>query len=167
MSELSEDKTKRKIIERLLAYPWVYQVTVFFEDYDHSQELPQVMPEIRTKLRRAFPNDPIFSRTALKYHSATKERIAYETFYCLRRIPEVKKCLRSWMKGGEVRSRPISSEKRLSSARSIRKERPHNLKGYFGKSKVNRIRLLNEAKLPAPDPRLYEAFLEGVTHPEF
>lgn len=161
MSESSEEKTKRKIIERLLVYPWVYQITVFFEDYDHSQELPEVMPEIRTKLRKAFPNDPFFARTALRYHSATKETIAYESYYCLRPLPEARKSLEAWMKGGRVRARPISPEKRLRSAFSIKTGKPHDLKGYFQRGKVNRHRFLSEGKLPAPDLHLFEFFLES------
>ncbi len=159
MSESSEEKTKRKLIEKLLVYPWVYQVTLFFEDYDHSQELPEVLPKLRTKIRKAFPNDPIFARTALKYHSATRTRIAYETYYCLKPIPELKRNIEKWMSTDRVRSRTISPEKRLQSAKSMRKGISHDLKGYFHLDKVNRHRLLNRKKLPAPNFVLHDLFL--------
>lgn len=170
MSENAEEKAKRDIAWRLLAYPWVYQTTLFYPDPDSSQDLIEDMLIIRRKIRRKFPEDAFFLRIGIKHHKSTNETIAYETIYSLRPIPELKPLIREWMENRiNVKRGRISYFRRLWIARTLKRKEQglHDLSGYFGRKKVNRVRFLNEAKLPAPDVRLYDAHLTGEMHPVF
>lgn len=168
MSENAEGKAKRDIIWKLLVYPWVYQTSIYYQDADDSLDLIGEMPTIRAKIRRAFPEDALFLKVGLRYDRERDETTAFETIFSLRPLPELKGLIKGWMnKKTKVQSRKISYGKRLSSARAIKRGRLHDLNTYFGKDKVNRICFLNRRYLPVPDLRLYEAFLEGATHPAF
>lgn len=170
MSENAEEKGKRDLAWKLLAYPWMYQTTIFYQDPDDSLDLLDEMLVIRRKIRRKFPEDAFFLRIGTKHHKSTNETIAYETIYSLRPMPELKPLIREWMSDKtNVKRGRISYLRRLWIARYLkRKEKElHDLSGYFGRSKVNRIRFLSKAKLPTPDKRLYDALLAGNMRPEF
>lgn len=158
MTESSEDKTKRRYIRQLLTYPWAYQTSLFYPSEQESLALIDDLSSIKAKLRRKYPDQPFLLRLALKHHPApASETIAWLSVLTLSEIPTLKQFLRG-PDNHRVLRRGIAPDKRLRSAISIHTQRPHRLKEFFGRDKVNRYALLNEKHLPEPDESLMLEF---------
>lgn len=161
MSESPEDRAKRVYVSRLLKYPWDYQTSVFF-DLDNSHTLPAEMARVRPNLRRRFRSHPFLLRVSLKNHGRGKT-IAWVSILTIGQPDNVESWLMRWFTSDvNVRERPIGAAKRLSMARAIWQQKPHNLRAFFGGAKVNRYDWLNKSALPEASEEAYQRFLAGT-----
>ncbi|MBD2838291.1 hypothetical protein ID144_14680 [Pseudomonas sp. JM0905a] len=145
MTETSEDKTKRKYVDRLLAGIWTHQYSVFYKDIDDSIHLIEDAAKFRQGLGRKFPDQPFLIRLALKAEGRTTQ--AWLSVLTTQKTPElIEWAERKFSKPVNVIKRPYSQAKAEKSAGSIRKHKPHDLNYFFGKEKVNRYGLINEER---------------------
>ncbi|WP_342243231.1 hypothetical protein [Pseudomonas sp. OTU5201] len=143
MSESSEDKTKRKYVDQLLAGIWTYQYSVFYQNPDDSHQLIEDAASFKQGLSRKFPNQPFLIRVSLKGTGKSKQ--AWLSVLTTQKSPE----LIDWAEQKfsvpvNVIFRRYSQAKAEQTAEAILKFRPHDLKHFFGKEKVNRYALINK-----------------------
>lgn len=164
MSEASEEKTKRKYVRELLAYPWALQTSVFFEPENTCELLPE-LARVKQLLRKAYPDTPFLLRVA-KYNQGRGRNIGWVSILTLKQLVGLDDKLSKWIRVAvNVRHRHISNEKRLKTSRTILKQRPHDLQKLFGlkpEQKVNRYSMLNRGRLPEPEETLFGELKESL-----
>lgn len=164
MSEDSEDKTKRKYVRELLAYPWTHQTSIFFEPENTCELLPE-MARVKQLLRKAYPDTPFLLRVA-KYNQGRGRNIGWVSILTIKKLDELEEKLSKWVRVDvNVRNRAISSEKRLKTAQTILKQRPHDLQKLFGltpEHKINRYSILNRDSLPEAGDALFSELKEDL-----
>ncbi|MFR0692158.1 hypothetical protein ACLUTX_22365 [Enterobacterales bacterium AE_CKDN230030158-1A_HGKHYDSX7] len=143
MTETSEEKTKRKYVDQLMAGVWTYQYSIFYQNPDESLRLIDDAASFRQGLGRRLPNQPFLIRVSLKGTGISKQ--AWLSVLTTQKSPE----LIDWAEQKfslpvNVIFRRYSQAKAEQTARAILKFRPHDLKHFFGKEKVNRYALINK-----------------------
>lgn len=152
MTESAEDRSKRKFCEYLRSYPWVKQISIFYEDTDVAIEQALTDgPKLRKALARAFPESVFLWRLALK-NLKGRGVTPYWTAFATKdfRTADLSSIV-DRVAGCSVKVRRIQEGKLASYERAVLKQRPHDLKAIFGNKKINRISLVNKDAVPVLD----------------
>ena len=143
MTETAEQRTKRRFIEYLDMTEWEYQYSFFYQCAMDAREFALVdAAKLKEKLRRtrSLQSQPFLYRLCL-YKSN-----AFHTVFTTKKVDQILlKSLVEKVAKVEIRimGREITSWKIEKYKRAVSKQRPHDLKGFFGDKKINRIALLN------------------------
>lgn len=147
MSETAEQRSKRRFNEYLDLKIWTHQYSFFYQCSEDARACAlSDSAKFKEKLRRtkALKSQPFLYRLCLyrgnAFHTIfTNEAIEVgllETIICKASGAEFK-----------VVGREIPEWKIKKYRCSVSKNPPHNLKGFFGDKKINRIALLNAKKI--------------------
>lgn len=154
MSEASQDKTKRRYLAVLRGYQWTYQHSVFYDDPEESYALLGHMVRFKQLLRRRCPDQPFLVRIqTLKKGSAPHQ--AYLTIFTTKKVEDLWEVANKvFPVAMNVLGKRLSIEKLDQIARSIEKQKPHDLSKLFNKSGINRWSVLNKHLLVAHDAEM-------------
>ena len=159
MSESSEDKSKRTFIKYIENNKWEHQYSVFFNNYADSLNIIENMKKVKRSLKREFSTVAILYRVCLKncrtelledVEDGSSRVTPYFTFFTSEKISFTKVCnsIENTVEiSVKVKSQVLTAEKIKSYVLAVVKQKPHDLKKYLGKDKVNRIGLINRVKL--------------------
>ncbi|MFG0852097.1 hypothetical protein ACF8R4_18515 [Pseudomonas sp. FYR_2] len=147
--ESSEDKTKRKFANYLLAPIWNYQYSVFYETPEDSKNLLIDQKTFRQELGRKFADQPFLIRVqSLQSPRRGNVRQAYLTMYTTSKVAGLQeladKCFPVTMKVVYRRVTPDWCEVK---ANKILSQRPHDLTKLFGDVRVRRYGVINKRLL--------------------
>jgi hypothetical protein len=147
LSETAEQRTKRRFIEYLDLTTWTHQYSFFYQCAEDARACAlSDTTKLKEKLRRtkALKSQPFLYRLCLyranAFHTIfTNEAIKVgllESIICKTSGAELK-----------VVGRELPEWKIERYRHAVSKKPPHNLKGFFGDKKINRIALLNVKKI--------------------
>ena len=143
MTETSEDKTKRKYVDQLMADIWKYQYSVFYQNPDDSIRLIDDADTFKQGMGRKFPNQPFLIRVCLKGTGRSKQAwLSILTTAEASGLAE--RAEKKFSAPVNVKVRRYTDTKAEQAAATIMKQGPHDLKHFFGKEKVNRYALINK-----------------------
>lgn len=143
MSEASKDKTKRKYLSMLRAYPWHHQHSVFYTDEPDSIALLDDMIAFKQLLRRRHPQHPFLIRIQLL--NREKKPQAFLSILAPARIEDIQDIADITFSADVVVLGRVCTEQRLERMASVIKaQKPHNLERFFNKHQVRRWSLLNK-----------------------
>ncbi len=153
MSEISEEKSKRKYLHFLQSYQWSYQYSLFYEDIYDSKSLLNEMVRFKQELRRMCPDQPFLIRIQLRNGKTLNNpeggTQAYLTIFTTTKAQKAIDAAtdKAMSTPTNIMSRRISPEALAFKASRIKSQKPHNLEQFFGKKKINRFTVLNKSKL--------------------
>lgn len=143
MSEVSEDKTKRKYLSMLRAHPWHHQHSVFYTDSSDSIALLDDMIGFKQLLRRRHPDHPFLIRIQLLNRNNNPQ--AYLSILSPERITDIQDVADKTFSADVVVLGRVCAEHRLERMASVIKaQKPHNLERFFNKDRVRRFSILNK-----------------------
>lgn len=143
MTEASEDKTRRKYLSMLHAYPWGHQHSVFYTEAADSTALLDDMIAFKQLLRRRHPDSPFLLRIQLL--NRNKNPQAYLSILTSQRVEDIQEIAdKTFPSDVRVIGRVCTQQRieRISSA--IKHQKPHNLERFFCKTQVRRWSLMNK-----------------------
>lgn len=143
MTESAEQRTKRRFREYLDLTDWTYQYSFFYQCSEDAREFAlSDATRLKEKLRRAksLRSQPFLYRLCLyqanAFHTVFTTK-PIDLNYLQALIEKASKCEL------KVAGRAVSEWKIERYKNSVYTQRPHNLVGFFGDKKINRIALLN------------------------
>lgn len=149
MSEVSEDKTKRKYLSMLRAHPWHHQHSVFYSDASDSIALLDDMVAFKQLLRRRHPDHPFLIRIQLLNRGKNPQ--AYLAIFAPERITDIQDIAnKTFSADVRVLGRVCTDGRLERMASAIKVQKPHNLERFFDKSRVRRFSVLNKHLIEEP-----------------
>lgn len=148
MSETSDDKSKRRYLNVLKENQWNYQYSVFYDDPKQSVCLLDDMVTFKHRLRRQYKAQPFLFRIQTHTHKDEKVLQAFLTLLTTEKLDDLEGFAgKVFPSAVNAPSRRLTGEKLATMARSIERQRPHDLSKLFGKSGQNRWGILNKPLL--------------------
>lgn len=169
MSESAEEKTKRRFVECANLGIWNYQYSFFHNNPDTAKDFAERDKQgLKRILSRKF-KQPFLYRLCLSKRGRTVvehadedtgeiishirsngELVPYHMFLTTKKLPtgfwdDIKDRFDVDL---DMAYRTKSSDQVEKYAQAVLKQKPHNLKRFFGDKKINRIALLNVALIP-------------------
>lgn len=147
MTESAEQRTKRRFVEYLDLTEWKYQYSFFYQSASDARDCALGdATKLKEKLRRtkALRLQPFLYRLCL-YKSN-----AFHTIFTTKKIDlSLLESLINKVSEAEVRvrGREVAYWKIDKYRDAVSRQRPHDLKGFFGDKKINRIALLNNKNI--------------------
>lgn len=157
MSETSQEKTKREYLSTYQLYEWRYQSTIFLQDYSQRYQAIELFKEVRRRLPRLYPETAILWRIILsharspaiqylKKYDETEESVLLPalSLFSYDKLPKAEMSAAvqhhlSSRKGQNLT--PINVMQKYFSKldqhryiHTIRREKPHDLAGYFNRT---------------------------------
>lgn len=150
MSESSEAKTKRKYLVVLRSNQWPYQHSIFYDDPEQSHALLEHMVKFKQTLRRRCPDQPFLVRVQTLKKGGDPLQ-AYLTIFTTKKVEDLREIANKvFPTVMNALGKRLSIEKLDQIARSIEKQKPHDLSKLFGKQGANRWSVLNKHLLLPP-----------------
>ncbi len=146
MPESSEAKTKRKLSALILNHQWQYQYSIFYDELPDCQNLPIDDEKLKNHLSRNYPDMPflILRRTIKKEWKGLQ---AYVTIFSVKNIEDMASLAdKSFSSEIKLSKRKLWQKKIEDTASAIRKQKLHDLDGFFGR-KTRRYSVINKSKL--------------------
>lgn len=144
MSETAEQRTKRRFSEYLDLTTWKYQYSFF---YQCSMEARACALSDALKLREKLRRTNILKCRPFLYRLCLYKTNAFHTVFTTEKIDlDLLNSIASKASDVELRilGRKASDAKIQNYKRAIKRQKPHNLVGFFGDKKINRISLINK-----------------------
>ena len=143
MSETAEEKTKREYLAVHRSHQWKHKHSVFYKYPEDSINLLTEMSAFKQRLRRRHSDQPFLIRIQTLYkHNRPLQ--AYLVIYTTAEVDDLQSIVDKTFKGEmNAIGQPLDSSKLEESAISIEKQKPHNLKEFFGVGRVVRWTALN------------------------
>lgn len=148
MTETAEERTKRRFREYLELIEWTHQYSFFYQDSEDAKACALGdATRLKEKLRKtkALKNQPFLYRLCLLRSNA------YHTIFTTQSI-DVEFLAVIFQKISvadfKIGGREVSEWKIEKYKHSVSTQKPHNLIGFFGDKKINRIALLNGKAIP-------------------
>ena len=144
MSETAEDRSKREYLALHRSHQWKWKHCIFYAHPEESTTLLTDMVAFKQLLRRQCPSQPFLIRIQTLYKPYMPLQ-AYLVIYTTAEVTNLqgiadkgfpKQIMNCWGEG-------IEPEKLEESARSIEKQKPHDLRKFFKEVKVRRYSVLN------------------------
>ena len=166
MSETAEEKTRRGFLSAYKRHYYPMQTSIYLQDYNQRLDALRYYAEIRKRLPRLYPEVGILWRIVLSevpYYARqyvqnlpkdTKAILPILVLFTFNGLPyaeledSIKQHLAIKFRGEIVplfvSQRLVSGWKRSNYIKTITREPPHDLKGYFGlKNSPQRFGILN------------------------
>lgn len=145
MSELASDKSKRKYLVWHRNEQWTYKYTLFYATPEESVHLLDHMPAFKKALSRACSVPFLLRIQLLNRRDMGLPLQAILVMYTTAKMENLQKITdKHFPAEMNVRYGQLSPYKLEKSARSIEKQRPHNLEAFFGKPAIKRWSVLNK-----------------------
>jgi hypothetical protein len=143
LTESAEQRTKRRFIEYMDLTTWTHQYSFFYQSPEDARACAlSDATKLKEKLRKtkALKSQPFLYRLCLRKANA------YHMVFTTKAVDL--ELLRSIaLKTSEVEIRVLGKKlpdwKIESYKKRVSRQEPHNLVGFFGDKKINRIALLN------------------------
>jgi hypothetical protein len=147
--ESSEDKTKRKFANYLIAPIWNYQYSVFYETPEDSKNLLVDQKSFRQELGRKFADQPFLIRVqSLQSPKRGNVRQAYLTMYTTGKLAGLQELADKFFPVAvNVVYRRVTPDWCEVKANKILNQRPHDLTKLFGDVRVRRYAVVNKRLL--------------------
>lgn len=143
MTESAEQRTKRRFCEYLDLTEWTYQYSFFYQCATDAREFALGdATKFKEKLRRT---KSLQSQSFL-YRLCLYKSNAFHTVFTTKKVDEMLlQALVDKVSKVEIRilGREVADWRIERYKNAVRKQRPHDLRGFFGDKKINRIALLN------------------------
>lgn len=161
MTESPEERSKRKFLNYYDQHDWKYQITIFLKSPDDVKNAQELFAKARKHFARKNPDYPTLWRIGVKGvrpqevfrdYDGDKSIInmPYITFFTTREFDYTEAvALFDNLKVSErfdIRQRSFTGLKPIKYRRSVKNQRPHNLKAPLGEKKINRFGILNPKK---------------------
>lgn len=147
MSETPEEKTRRKLSRLLSDHKWTYQYSVFYREIENCSDLISDSNKIKKSLRTKYPELPFLVCYRTLYRKERGGLQAYLTIFSTTKIQNFNKLAnKAFENRVTTRGRDLSQEKLERITSTIKNQKLHDLKKYFGKQ-VRRYSLLNKPAL--------------------
>lgn len=151
MSESSEEKTKRKYLTVLRDYQWSYQHSVFYDDPEQSLGLLEDMASFKQMLRRRCPDQPFLIRVQALKKGAVHQ--AFLSIITTAKVDDLREMANKVFPAVmNVLGKKLSVDKLDQIAKTIEKQKPHDLSKLFDKTGINRWSVLNKHLLLPLEP---------------
>jgi hypothetical protein len=160
VSETSEQYTKRIYKNRLLGNDWQYQYSIFYQEREAALGAIENGAVLRKAIARRYRNQPFLWRLAknlvepfylsdleIDEDSDSKIVMVYWTFFTTQKIrlgeleAFVSGCIEDSVR---IKIRATSKEHLEKMARTIARQKPHDLNDFFDLAKVNRMHCVNK-----------------------
>lgn len=149
MSELAKDKTKRVFCNNLLNNEWTYQVSFFYEDWNHIKDTIKHSQGLKAFMRRNYNEQAFLYRLCVKHYAAfvvnyeagKSLSLPYHTFFTNKKISEsdIEARLRKQPLPFRVSLRKVREEKISSYVQSVKSQKPHDIKAAVNRLFKNHI----------------------------
>lgn len=147
MSESPEQRTKRQYLESHRSEQWQYKHVVFYANPEESVGLLDHMVSFKQLLRRKCPTQPFLIRIQTR-QLTQKPLQAYLVLYTSAEVDSLQEIAnKTFPCEMNVRGQLLPSWKLEKSARSIEKQRPHNLNKFFESKEAKRWTILNKGQV--------------------
>lgn len=144
--ETSEDKTKRKFANYLLAPIWNYQYSVFYETPEDSKNLLVDQKSFRQELGRKFADQPFLIRVQILQRGNVRQ--AYLTMYTTDKVKGLQELAdKCFPVAVNVVYRRVTPDWCELKANKILSQRPHDLPKLFGDVRIRRYGVINKRLL--------------------
>jgi len=151
VSESSEEKTKRKYLTVLRDYQWSYQHSVFYDDPEQSLGLLEDMASFKQMLRRRCPDQPFLIRVQALKKGAVHQ--AFLSIITTAKVDDLREMANKVFPAVmNVLGKKLSVDKLDQIAKTIEKQKPHDLSKLFDKTGINRWSVLNKHLLLPLEP---------------
>lgn len=143
MTETAEQRTKRRFNEYLDLTTWTHQYSFF---YQNSEDAKAYALDDATKLKEKLRRTKSLRHQPFLYRLCLYKANAFHTVFTTKPIDlELLDSIIAKVNSVEIKvaGRELSDWKIEKYKRAVSKQKPHNLVGFFGDKKINRIGLLN------------------------
>lgn len=152
MTESAEQRTKRRFNEYLALTTWTHQYSFFYQD---SKDARACALDDATKLKEKLRRTKALKAQPFLYRLCLYKANAFHTIFTTKAVDlDLLESIIGKVSEVELRTvgRELPEGKIENYKQATNRQRPHNLVGFFGDKKINRIALLNNKSINGSKP---------------